>query len=82
MANEHFAVPAPFSSGTDRALSRLTVGLYLCISLTMLLVLGMAIWGVIHNVNQVRETFVNSEMQRLRSHAERTVVGIQLVIDP
>ena len=35
--------------------------------------IGLAIWGVVHDVNQVRVTLVASQMERMRSHALRTV---------
>lgn len=61
----------------DRSLRHWTIALYLCIGLTLLIVMGMAFWGINHDLNQVRQTFIGSEMERLRSHAERTVNRIQ-----
>lgn len=60
----------------NRNLNRWVTIYYLSISLTLLSVLGLGLWGVSHDLNQVRETFIDSEMQRLRSHAQRTVVRI------
>lgn len=37
----------------------------------------MAVWGVTHDLNLVRTTFIQSEMNRLRTHAVRTVLLIQ-----
>jgi signal transduction histidine kinase len=65
----------PFESG--RSLLRWTVSLYLCIVVTLLIVLSMAIWARNHDLRQVRATLLDSEMDRLRSHAERTVHWIQ-----
>lgn len=72
---------ASTGSGTvseqDDSLIRWTAALYLCIAVTMISVMGMAVWGVIHDLEQVRNTFIKSEMERLRSHAERTVMRMQ-----
>jgi hypothetical protein len=48
-----------------------------CLGLTLVIVVGISIWGVSHDLNQVRETLVAAEMQRLRSHGARTVRFIQ-----
>jgi signal transduction histidine kinase len=64
----------------DDSLIRWTLALYLCIAVTMSAVMGMAIWGVIHDLEQVRITFIKSEIERLRSHAERTVMRLQGVL--
>lgn len=49
----------------------------LCIGGTLLFVLAIAIWGIYHDLQQVKITFMQSEMGRLRSHAVRTVGLIQ-----
>lgn len=67
----------PVSTEVDSSLFRWTAAIYLCIAFTMIVVLGAAIWGVSHDLNEINETFVSSEMNRLRSHAERTVNRIQ-----
>lgn len=54
-----------------------TMALYLCIAGTLLSVLGMTVWGMDHDLDQVRATLIDSEMDRLRSHASRTVIRIQ-----
>jgi signal transduction histidine kinase len=59
------------------ALSRWTAAAYLCIGLALVCVLGMAIWGVLHDLRLVRSTLLQSEMGRIRSHAVRTVSIIQ-----
>ncbi len=61
----------------ERDLHRWNAALYLCVAAAMLSVMGMALWGVVHDLEQVRKTFIGSEMERLRSHAERTVKRIQ-----
>ena len=59
------------------AMSRWTAAAYLCIGAALVMVLSMAIWGVIHDLELVRSTLLQSEMGRLRSHAARTVSIIQ-----
>lgn len=50
---------------------------YLGVGATLLFVLAVAIWGVYHDLSQVRATFLTSEMNRLRTHASRTAGLIQ-----
>ena len=50
---------------------------YLGVGATLCFVLGVAIWGVYHDLSQVRSTFLISEMNRLRTHASRTAGIIQ-----
>lgn len=50
---------------------------YLGVGATLLFVLAVAIWGVYHDLNQVRTTLLVSEMNRLRTHAVRTAGLIQ-----
>jgi len=63
-------------------LIRWTAALYLCIGLTLTTVLGIAVWGVYHDLDQVRQTFVSSQIDRLQSHAQRTVTRIQQDLGP
>lgn len=53
------------------------IAAYLGVGLTLVFVLGVAIWGVYHDLDQVRTTFLVSEMNRLRTHASRTAGIIQ-----
>src|SRR5439155_20756686 len=63
---------------TEWRLLRWIVAVYLlCLGLTLTFVIGISLWGVLHDVNQVRETFTRSEMERLRSHALRTMGIVQ-----
>jgi two-component system sensor histidine kinase HydH len=50
---------------------------YLGVGATLVFVLAVAIWGVYHDLNQVRTTLLVSEMNRLRTHAVRTAGLIQ-----
>jgi len=70
------AKTVPVILGPDRGIFRWTAALYACIALTLAILFGMAIWGIWHDLDQVQATFINSEMQRLRSHADRTVLRI------
>jgi two-component system sensor histidine kinase HydH len=53
------------------------VAAYLGVGATLVFVLGISIWGVYHDLNQVHTTFLVSEMNRLRTHATRTAGLIQ-----
>ncbi len=50
---------------------------YLGVGATLCFVLGVAIWGVYHDLSQVRVTYLSVEMNRLRTHASRTAALIQ-----
>ncbi len=50
-----------------------TLSLISAIGITFLLVVGIAGWGIYRDFRQVRETLIDSEAKRLRTHAERTV---------
>src|SRR5205814_1130905 len=59
-------------------LFRWMVGVFLlCLSVTVLFIIGMSVWGVLHDLRQVRETLLEEETQRLRSHARRSLARIQ-----
>ncbi len=61
----------------DHRVFRWMAAAYLGVGATLLFVLGIAIWGVYHDLSQVRNTFLISEMNRLRTHASRTAGIIQ-----
>lgn len=67
----------PNSNEIGPSLFRWTGAIYVCIAFTLLVVFGAAGWGIYHDVDQINDTFVSSEMERLRSHAARTVQRIQ-----
>src|SRR5262245_29323863 len=63
---------------TEGSLFRYMVALHVCcVGLTLILAIATAIWGVNYNLEQVRLTLLQSHMQRLRSHALRTIGTIQ-----
>ncbi|QDU30439.1 Sensor protein ZraS [Anatilimnocola aggregata] len=53
------------------------VAAYVGVGATLCFVLAVAIWGVYHDLNQVRTTLLISEMNRLRTHALRTAGIVQ-----
>src|SRR5262245_49148446 len=59
------------------SISRWAAASYLCVGLTLLGLLGLEIWGARHDLELVHDTFLESEMGRLRSHAMRTVHRVQ-----
>ncbi|MDX1948597.1 MAG: HAMP domain-containing sensor histidine kinase [Pirellulaceae bacterium] len=58
-------------------ITRWTVAAFLCIGLTLVLVVGVSLWGVYHDLELISSTLLQGEMGRLRSHAARTVGMIQ-----
>jgi signal transduction histidine kinase len=72
--------PPPVSAAqreSDQRAFRWMAMAYLGVGTTLVFVLGVAIWGVYHDLSQVRATFLTSEMNRLRTHASRTAGLIQ-----
>lgn len=61
----------------DKKSSRLAWGIYASMGAMLVLVIGMSAWGVWHDLHQIHDTLLSSEMNRLRTHALRTVVRIQ-----
>lgn len=61
----------------SRALARWSVAAYTCIAVAMLSVLGMVAWGVTNDLAMVRATLLQSEMNRLRTHAMRTMAMLE-----
>jgi signal transduction histidine kinase len=59
------------------ALSRWIVAAYVSIGAAIVLVLGIAAWGVFHDLELVRTTLLQSETNRLRTHGLRTIALIQ-----
>ena len=58
-------------------LSRWIVAAYVSIGAAITLVLGIALWGVVHDLELVRTTLIQSETNRLRTHGLRTIAMIQ-----
>lgn len=57
-------------------MSRWTLAAFFCVAGALLVVASMTVWGVVHDLKLVRNTLLQSEMNRLRSHATRTVAII------
>ncbi len=62
---------------SKRSLSRSAIAAYLCICAALLLLLGLTMWGTYRDVQFLRVTLLEGEIDRLRSHAERTVGRIE-----
>lgn len=58
-------------------LERRTLPSFLVFCVLSLLGLSIAVWGINHDLQQIRLTFLQSEIGRIRSHAIRTVANIQ-----
>lgn len=67
----------PWNPEVGHGLMPWTFAAYLCIGLTLLLVVGVSLWGVYHDLHLVNSTLMQGEMGRLRSHAVRTVSLLQ-----
>jgi signal transduction histidine kinase len=68
---------SPAQRENDQRVFRWMAAAYLGVGATLCFVLAVAIWGVYHDLSQVRTTFLISEMNRLRTHASRTAGIIQ-----
>lgn len=73
----YFSPISPAQRENDQRVFRWMAAAYLGVGATLCFVLGVAIWGVYHDLSQVRSTFLISEMNRLRTHASRTAGIIQ-----
>lgn len=73
----HQAVAAPHVIDHTWNISRWGLASFVCGGLALVLVLCLELWGMYHDLNLVRETFLESEMGRLRSHAIRTSGRLQ-----
>ncbi len=69
--------PPVFPGEHPWALSRWVLGAYFSIGAAIVLVLGIAVWGVFHDLELVRTTLLQSETNRLRTHGLRTIAMIQ-----
>src|SRR6185437_12214871 len=59
------------------ALSRWMAAAYVCVALALLGIVAIAVWGVYHDLELVRSTLLQSEINRLRSHVVRSVGMLQ-----
>lgn len=62
---------------TDRSHRRWLYAACSCLFLALLMTVLLVIWGVDHDLRLVRATLIDSEMNRLRTHATRTTAHIQ-----
>jgi signal transduction histidine kinase len=62
-------------------LRREAIASYLSICLALAMVVLLGVWGAVRDWTNVRTTLVDSELESLRSHAERTVFRIQTQLD-
>jgi signal transduction histidine kinase len=62
---------------SKKTLSRSAVAAYLSICAALLALLGLTTWGSLRDMEFLRATLLHAEIDRLRSHAERTVERIE-----
>lgn len=62
---------------SKRSLSRSAIAAYLCICVALFLLLALTVWGSYRDMQFLRATLLEAEIDRLRSHAERTVGRIE-----
>lgn len=62
---------------SKRSLSRSAVAAYSCVCAALLLLLALTIWGSYRDVYILRSTLLEAEIDRVRSHAERTAGRIE-----
>ncbi|HEX4130957.1 MAG TPA: ATP-binding protein [Pirellulales bacterium] len=60
-----------------RTVTRWTIAAYACIVAALSSVFAMAAWGVVHDLRDARLMRLNTELNRLRSHASRTISMLQ-----
>ena len=60
-----------------QTLNRWTLATFCCGALALLLIIGVAAWGVMHDLRDMRTSYLQSEANRLRTHAARSVSMIQ-----
>ncbi|HEX3869858.1 MAG TPA: ATP-binding protein [Pirellulales bacterium] len=70
-------LPPPVEREVARSVARWIIAAYACIAIALGSVLGISVWGVFHDLNEIRMTRLHAELNRLRSHAARTVSMIQ-----
>jgi two-component system, NtrC family, sensor histidine kinase HydH len=70
-------MPQTFAEDSSRSISRWNVAAYCCVTVALGLVLAITAWGAYVDFSVVRATLLESELNRCRSHAVRTVARIQ-----
>lgn len=67
----------PFDVKSSDLIARWNIAAYFCVSAALLLVLAITAWGAYVDFSEVRLTLLQGELNRVRSHAVRTVSRIQ-----
>jgi signal transduction histidine kinase len=70
-------MPLPYDAKSSELIARWNIAAYLCVSAALLLVLAITAWGAYVDFSEVRLTLLQGELNRVRSHAVRTVARIQ-----
>jgi len=69
-----YAVPLDYQDRRARIWTWLSIAAFAIFSILGLL---LALWGINHDLKQIHQTLLQSEVGRIRSHAIRTVANIQ-----
>lgn len=69
--------PFKLDDKSSELIARWNIAAYFCVSAALLLVLAITGWGAYLDFSEVRNTLLEGELNRLRSHAVRTVSLIQ-----
>lgn len=72
-----FEVNEPVARISRQSLSRSAIAAYSCICVALLLLLFSAVWGAYRDMDTLNTALLEAEIDRLRSHAERTVARIE-----
>lgn len=67
----------PVARASRRSLSRSAIAAYLCICVALVLLLALTVWESYRDMKFLRATLLEGEIDRLRSHAQRTVGRIE-----
>jgi signal transduction histidine kinase len=67
----------PLDDKSNELIARWNIAAYLCVSAALVLVLAITAWGAYIDFSEVRLTLLQGELNRVRSHAVRTVSRIQ-----
>jgi signal transduction histidine kinase len=70
-------MPFPLDDKSNELIARWNIAAYFCVSAALVLVLAITGWGAYIDFSEVRLTLLQGELNRVRSHAVRTVSRIQ-----
>ncbi|HEX3727126.1 MAG TPA: hypothetical protein VHV08_12815, partial [Pirellulales bacterium] len=71
------AEPGWSESEKLRTLDRWTWATAVCGTMALVVLIGIAVWGVARDFADIKTTILRAEITRLRSHAARTTINIQ-----